>query len=91
MTFFGNAESEHLAYAAWRNRDLEFITNNQANSMVVDTAGSNLTLYVTHETFARAYNPDTWWSETFQAWFLKEIDDWALKNNAQAAQRIGWR
>lgn len=73
ITFFGNARSEHLAYSAWTYRNLEYITNNQANCMVVDCSGDNLTLYVTYETFARKYNSSTYYSSTYDAWHLKEI------------------
>lgn len=73
MTFFGNARSEHLAYSAWRNRGLEYITNNQANCMAVDCSGENLTLYVTNEKFARDSNSFTFFSETYQAWYVKDI------------------
>ena len=79
MTFFGNARSEHLAYGAWSYRKLEKITNNEANCMVVDCSGNNLTLYVTYETFARSYNSNTFYSPTYKAWFLKEIIGWDLK------------
>ena len=79
MTFFGNARSEHLAYGAWSYRKLEKITNNEANCMVVDCSGTNLTLYVTNETFARSYNSDTVYSQTYKAWYLKEITGWDLK------------
>ena len=73
MTFFGNARSEHLAYSAWYSRNLEYITNNQANCMVVDCSGTNLNLYATYETFARKYNPYTFYSGKYDAWYLKEI------------------
>ena len=73
MTFFGNARSEHLAYSAWNYRKLEHITNNEANCMVVDCSGNNLTLYATYEKFARTRNPDTFYSKVFDAWHLKEI------------------
>lgn len=73
MTFFGNARSEHLAYSAWNYRKLEYITNNQANCMVVDCSGNNLKLYATYETFAKKYNPLTFYSRTYDAWHLKEI------------------
>lgn len=73
MTFFGNAKSEHLAYQAWNYRNLEYITNNQANCMVVDCSGNNLTLYVTHENFARSKNPNTFYSNKYDAWYVKEI------------------
>jgi metal-dependent hydrolase (beta-lactamase superfamily II) len=79
MTFFGNARSEHLAYSAWQYRKLEYITNNQANCMVVDCSKNNLTLYVTYETFARKYNPYTFHSKTYDAWYLKEITGWDLQ------------
>ena len=49
--------------------------------MVVDCSGTNLTLYVTYETFARSYNPDTWYSTTYKAWYLKEITGWDLKES----------
>ena len=84
MTFFGNARSEHLAYGAWSYRKLEKITNNEANCMVVDCSGTNLTLYVTNESFAKAYtkenNSDTSYSDEYNAWYLKEITGWDLKD-----------
>ena len=69
LTFFGNARSEHLAYSAWSNRGLPIVTNNQANCMVVQTDANSMALYVTHETFARAVNPSTSYSENLKAWF----------------------
>lgn len=74
LTFFGNARSEHLAYAAWSNRGLPIVTNNQANCMVVDAGASPMNLYVTNETFARAVNPDTSYSDRFRAWFVGSIE-----------------
>lgn len=74
LTFFGNARSEHLAYSAWNNRGLEFITNNQANCMVVDTSGDNLKVYVTYEKFARDRNPYTSYKKEYDAWYLKTIE-----------------
>ena len=89
MTFFGNARSEHLAYGAWHNRGLELVTNNQANCMVVDTSGSNLTLYVTHEAFAKAKNPHAFWSNAHQAWYVKEITGWDSKRSSTLSD-VGW-
>lgn len=79
MTFFGNANSEHLAYSAWDYRKLEFITNNQANCMVVDCTGDNLSVYLTNENFARKVNPYTFFNEKYKAWYLKDIKGWDLK------------
>ena len=75
LTFFGNARSEYLAYAAWRNRNLSIITNNQANCMVVDTGTSPMTLYVTHENFARRVNPITFYEDAVRAWYVGLITE----------------
>ncbi len=76
MTFFGNARAEHMAYPAWRNRKLEYLTNNQAGSMVVDCTGENLSLYVTNKVYAQVKNPYSQYSEKHQAWYVKDITGW---------------
>ena len=73
LTFFGNARSEHLAYSAWRNRGLSYITNNQANCMVVDASTTPMVLYVTHENFAKKVNSNTSYSHIFKAWYVGSI------------------
>lgn len=75
LTFFGNARSEHLAYDAWRSRGLAIVTNNQANCMVVDASIKPMTLYVTHENFARRVNSSTFYSEPFKAWYVGPITE----------------
>lgn len=92
MTFFGNASSKHLAYGPWRNRGLEVVTNNQANCMVVDTSGPSLRLFVTHETFARAKNPNTYWSPSHNAWFVKDITGWDYReaSSKKSVNSIFW-
>ena len=75
LTFFGNARSEHLAYSAWRNRGLSYITNNQANCMVVDASKTPMVLYVTFENFARKVNSATFYSNTFKAWYVGSITE----------------
>lgn len=73
MTFFGNARAEHLAYSAWDYRGLTYITNNQANCMVVDVGDIKMPLFVTNEAFARQRNSDTYYSEKLKGWFLQYI------------------
>ena len=73
LTFFGNARSEHLAYSAWNNRGLEFVTNNQANCMIVDITLGGMSLYVTHENYARAANPNTTYDWNVQGWYVKSV------------------
>ena len=75
LTFFGNARSEHLAYAAWANRGLSIVTNNQANCMVVDTSTKPMTLYVTHENFARRVNSSTYYSDSVMAWYVGPVTE----------------
>lgn len=75
LTFFGNARSEYLAYSAWRSRGLSIITNNQANCMVVDASTTPMTLYVTHEAFARKVNAGTSYNELFKAWYVGPITE----------------
>ena len=73
LTFFGNARSQHLAYGAWSRRDLPVITNNQANCMVVSSTTGGLDVYVTYETFAKKFNPNTFYSNQLRAWFVCSI------------------
>ena len=73
LTFFGNAPSEHLAYDAWRCRELPIITNNQANCMIVDAGTSPMILYVTYENFAKHSNPETYYDDTVKAWYVGPI------------------
>lgn len=52
LTFFGNANSEDMAYGAWNSRDLWFITNNQAGCMIVDI-NDGMHLYVDAQAIRR--------------------------------------
>lgn len=73
LTFFGNANSEHLAYGAWNGRNLRFITNNQAGCMIVDIDRRRMALYVTHKPFAEKLNPATWYSERLKGYYGETI------------------
>ena len=73
LTFFGNAPSQHLAYSAWNHRGLSFVTNNQANCMVVDASTSPMNLYVTNETYAKKEAPWSFYHQDLQAWYVRSI------------------
>lgn len=74
LTLFGNTKSEYLDYNAWNRRKLDFITNNQANCIIVDTFGENgIDVFVTYEIFARKKNPSTFYNETLKAWYIMTI------------------
>jgi competence protein ComEC len=52
ITFFGCAESGHLAYNAWHSRGLPVITNNQAGNIVLECGDGRIHIYVENEAFA---------------------------------------
>lgn len=68
LTLFGNAASQHLAYGAWNNRGLPFITNNQAGSITVDAESTPMNVYVACKAFAQASNDETYYSNQFKAY-----------------------
>jgi len=89
LTLFGNAQSKHLAYDAFRSRNLEYITNNQAGYIVVDCNLGSMKVFVKNQFFAEDYTGnDTWHSSDHDGWFLKSIDGWALKNAAAATSSL---
>jgi competence protein ComEC len=74
MTFFGIAKAKHLGYSGWSSRELRVITNNQAGSLIVDLNDEKaMHLYVTHEPFAKARNPKTYYSDQHKAFYLESI------------------
>lgn len=74
LTLFGNAKSEYLDYSSWNNRGLDYITNNQANCIIINTNGeSGMDVYVTYEVFAKKRNPDTFYDETYGGWYIMTI------------------
>ncbi len=78
LTLFGNAPSEHLAYDEWNRRDLLFITNNQAGTVVLDITVDALSVFVAHEPFARAFvrdRPyDTHYDGSIRGWFIGNLN-----------------
>ena len=73
LTLFGVAPSEHLAYDAWRSRGLDYITSNQAGTIIVDAKSVPMKVYVTKKSFARKRNPKTAYSFDYRAWLLRSI------------------
>jgi len=53
LTLFGNAPSEHLAYAQWNKRGLPFITSNQAGNVVLECKDGRINVFVENESFAK--------------------------------------
>jgi beta-lactamase superfamily II metal-dependent hydrolase len=73
LTLFGRAPSQHLAYDAWSNRGLGYITNFQAGTVIVDASQVPMQVFVAKEAFARRQNPRTQFSHAHQAWLLGVI------------------
>ena len=42
LTFFGNAPPEDLAYSEWKKRGLTYVSNNDANCIIVDVSTRRL-------------------------------------------------
>lgn len=74
LTLFGNAKSQYLDYNSWNNRGLDHITNNQANTIVVNTNGKDgLEIYCTYEIYAKKRNPDSYFEEKYDAWYIMTL------------------
>jgi competence protein ComEC len=74
VTLFGNAPSEHMAYSQWNDRDLLFITNNQAGTIILDASSDGFRIYVKHKPFAESFTEargyETKYNEDAQGWFI---------------------
>lgn len=79
LTFFGNAPSEHLAYDAWNNRDLGFITNNQAGSIILNADVCPAEVYVTCGAYAQSLTPQTTYNSTYKAYQIGTVMPRAMK------------
>ena len=77
LTFFGNANSEHLAYDQWNRRGLEKFTNNQGNCLLAQFNDAGTDIFCTYKKFAEAYckenGYDTYYSSTLKGYYLKTL------------------
>lgn len=73
LTLFGNSKSEYLDYQSWLNRRLDHITNNEAGNIILRTSGNSLKVFVTYENFAKKRNPNTFFVEELNAWYILTI------------------
>ena len=77
LTLFGNARCEHLAYSAWHNNKLLFITNNQAGTIIMNVDSTALTVYASYEPFAKKFCEDRRWrtryDQTCQGYSLGQL------------------
>lgn len=77
LTLFGNASSKHLAYDKWQSRNLRYITNNQAGTVILDPDKDDFEVYVTCQSFAEAYRKSiggtTFKHDIFDAYYVLDI------------------
>lgn len=74
LTFFGNANSEHLAYDEWNRRKLEKITNNQGNCLIAKIDDISMDIFVTHKSFAEKYTGNkTYFDNEVLGWYIKTL------------------
>lgn len=74
LTLFGNAESKYLDYSSWNRRELDHITNNQANCIIINTDGENgMGVYVTCKKFAKERNLNTYYDKSYAGWYIMTI------------------
>ena len=53
LSLLGCAPSKYLAYDAWRNRKLKYMTQNQCGNVVVEGNRNGLDVYIENEAFAK--------------------------------------
>lgn len=73
LTLFGCAPSEYLAYDAWNQRKLPFITNNQAGCVVAECSDKGMRIYVENDSFASAAGGNTAYTNAQGFYFLCTI------------------
>lgn len=79
ITFLGNADSQHLDYSAWNNRNLLHFTNNQVGSVILNDQEDRVDVYCTNKKFT-----SDWYAENkikqepiahpeYEAWLLWSV------------------
>ena len=72
LTLFGNAESEHLDYSSWSNRDLFKITNNEAGNVVLEIEDGEINVFVSNENFGKKFDNFTGF-KTLHGYYIGSI------------------
>lgn len=73
LTLFGCAESEHLAYGAWQNRNLQYITNNQAGNVILVPQSDGVHVYVENIEFARTFSSGNLYDIKHGCYFIGQV------------------
>lgn len=73
LTLFGNAKSQYLDYSSWNNRELDHITNNQADNIILEITKNKLNVYVTYREFALSRDRNAKYSEKYDAWLILSL------------------
>ena len=73
LTLFGRAPSEHLGYDMYRNRDLNYITNNQAGSIIAIACQDGMHIFVRKKEFAESKNGHATYCEQLNVYYYDTI------------------
>ena len=72
-SLLGCAPSEYLAYDAWRNRGLDYFTQNQAGNVVLEIEEGYMDIYIENGTYAKASGGDVSSTNQEGYYFLRRI------------------
>lgn len=72
-SLLGCAPSEHLAYHAWRSRDLYYFTQNQAGNVVLEIGQGLIDVYVENEKFVEKAGGNTSQTNAEGYYYLGQI------------------
>jgi len=73
-SLLGCAPSEHLAYHAWRSRNLYYFTQNQAGNVVLEISNGRIDVYVENDKFVEASGGDTYRTNQEGYFYLGQIN-----------------
>jgi competence protein ComEC len=73
LTLFGTADSEHLGYGAYHQRELKIITNNQAGNVVLVPKKNYIEVFLENRRFAETYPSSDLTKTECGAYFARNV------------------
>lgn len=70
LTLLGNAKSEHINYAKYKEKSEFSITNNQAGNVVLDISKERIKVLVENESYARCFTNPTYENNM---WYIGDV------------------
>lgn len=73
LTLLGCAPSKHMAYDAWNNRALDYITQNQTGNVILNIGSGEIDIFIENDKYASEYNNCITWPNDQGYYYLKTI------------------